>query len=135
MPLGRDPAAIDPATSPVTTPTTPPKTATMTPSSRMAARICRLPMPTARSSPISRVRSNTDRAMVLEKPITAITSAMIRNTLITTSRLSTWVERLARYSAWSRTTTCGYSARPASSAARASSRLTPAAATAVTRLS
>ena len=32
---------------------------------------------------------------------------MIRNTLITASRLSTWVTLLARYSAWLRTSTCG----------------------------
>ena len=47
----------------------------MTDSDRIMARIWRRFMPTARSSPISRVRSNTDSISVLTMPISAMSTA------------------------------------------------------------
>ena len=42
-------------------------------------------MPTARSNPSSRVRSNTDSASVMTMPIVAMPMASNRNTRMTTS--------------------------------------------------
>jgi hypothetical protein len=61
-----------------------PNTAMITASHRIMDRTCRRASPTARSRPISRVRSNTDRARVLmipniamriDSPRSAVTSA------------------------------------------------------------
>ena len=64
-----------PNTSPMPTPRTAPRTATTTDSSRTMRRSCRRLTPTARSSPISRVRSMTDRASVFTMPSRAMTTA------------------------------------------------------------
>ena len=61
-------------------PSTVPSIAISTDSQRTDERICARLMPTARSSPISRVRSNTDSANVLAMPNSAITSAMNSST-------------------------------------------------------
>ena len=60
---------------PTTIPMTAPKTARITDSERIIARICRRFMPTARSSPISWVRSNTESISVLTIPISAMITA------------------------------------------------------------
>ena len=52
-----------------------PNTARITDSERIIARICRRFMPTARSRPISWVRSNTDSMRVLTIPIRAMITA------------------------------------------------------------
>jgi hypothetical protein len=56
------------------TPRTAPITAVMSASPRMIWRICRRDAPTARSSPISRVRSYTDSASVLTMPSRAMST-------------------------------------------------------------
>jgi hypothetical protein len=58
-----------------------------TASSRTIRRTCRFAMPTARSSPISRVRSNTDSASVLTMPSHAMTSD---STSSASTKVSTW---------------------------------------------
>ena len=57
-----------PKNIPSPTPIRAPNTETTEASARTIQRVARRPNPTARSSPISRVRSNTDRAMVLVTP-------------------------------------------------------------------
>ena len=56
-------------------PMTAPKTARITDSERIMARIWRRFMPTARSSPISWVRSNTDSISVFTIPMSAMITA------------------------------------------------------------
>ena len=56
-----------------------PKTARMTDSERIIARIWRRFMPTARSSPISCVRSNTESISVFTMPIRAMITARPSN--------------------------------------------------------
>ena len=60
---------------PTMMPMTAPKTARITDSERIMARIWRRFMPTARRSPISWVRSNTDSMRVLTIPIRAMSTA------------------------------------------------------------
>ena len=57
-------------------------------SHRTVRRVCRLVMPTARIRPISRVRSNTPRARVIEMPSTAM---MIENPSSTVITFSSWL--------------------------------------------
>jgi len=64
----------------MTIPMTAPKSAMITDSERIIERTCRRFMPTARSRPISRVRSNTDSIRVLTTPISATTTASARRT-------------------------------------------------------
>ena len=62
-----------PISVPTTMPTTAPNVDTMIASQRTVRRVWRLFIPTARIRPISRVRSNTPRASVIEMPSTAMT--------------------------------------------------------------
>ena len=64
-----------PSAVPTTMPMMAPKTARMTDSDRIIARTCRRFMPTARSRPISWVRSNTDSIRVLTMPMRAMSTA------------------------------------------------------------
>ena len=64
---------------PSNTPRTEPSTATMTDSSVTMRRNWGRVIPTARSNPISRVRSITDRPSVLMIPSTEITTASARS--------------------------------------------------------
>ena len=61
-----------PNTTPMAMPSRPPKTAITTDSSRIMRRVWRRLVPTARSRPISRVRSITDSARVLMMPSAAM---------------------------------------------------------------
>ena len=63
----------NPIASPTTSPSTAPRTVIVTDSHRIIRRTCRRVAPTARTRPISRVRSATDSASVLTTPRTAIT--------------------------------------------------------------
>ena len=60
-------------------PMTAPKTDRITDSERIMARIWRRRMPTARSSPISWVRSKTESIRVLTMPIRAMSTASASN--------------------------------------------------------
>ena len=63
---------------PTTMPMIAPKRARITASERIMARICRRFIPTARSSPISWVRSKTDSKRVLTMPMRAMSTARAR---------------------------------------------------------
>ncbi len=69
-----------PSPVPTTIPTTAPNTEMMTDSERIIHLTCGRRMPTARSRPISCVRSNTDSISVLTMPISAITIASASST-------------------------------------------------------
>ncbi len=69
-----------PSPVPTTIPITPPNSAMITDSERIIRLTCRRFIPTARSSPISCVRSNTDSISVLTIPISAITTASASST-------------------------------------------------------
>ena len=74
----------NPNASPRATPIRAPNNVTITASPRTARRILRRPIPTARSRPISRVRSKTDNANVIamprkEKAIATVNSMVTRN--------------------------------------------------------
>ena len=69
-----------PRNTPSTSPTSAPISATMIASQRIIARTLRRERPTARSSPISRVRSKTDSARVRTMPKIAMTTAIARRT-------------------------------------------------------
>ena len=69
-----------PSAVPTTIPTTAPNSAMITDSERIIARTCRRFIPTARSRPISWVRSNTDSISVLTIPISAIRTASASST-------------------------------------------------------
>jgi hypothetical protein len=60
---------------PMTIPTMAPKMARITASDLTIARTWRRPMPTARSRPISRVRSNTESMSVFTMPMSAMITA------------------------------------------------------------
>ena len=68
------------APMPMTRPMTAPNRAMITASDRIIVRTCRRFIPTARSRPSSRVRSNTDSIRVLTIPIRAMTIARARRT-------------------------------------------------------
>ena len=67
--------SAQPKKRPITRPSTVPWRAMITDSQRMVERSCDRVMPTARSSPSSRVRSRIDRARVLPMPSRAMTIA------------------------------------------------------------
>ena len=75
-----DQANAIPSPVPTMMPMMAPKTERMTDSERIIPRICRRFMPTARSSPISCVRSNTESMRVLTIPIRAMITARRSNT-------------------------------------------------------
>ena len=76
MPCERSEAtSATPSPVPMTMPMIAPKTARITDSERIMARIWRRFIPTARSSPISWVRSNTDSMRVFTMPMRAMTIA------------------------------------------------------------
>jgi hypothetical protein len=80
-PLRRsDDASAMPTPVPITMPTTAPNSAMITDSDRIIARTWRRFIPTARSRPISRVRSNTDSISVLTMPISATITASASST-------------------------------------------------------
>jgi hypothetical protein len=78
--LRREETSAMPRPVPMTIPTTAPKRATMTDSERIIARTWRRFIPTARSNPISCVRSNTDSMSVLTIPMSATTTASASRT-------------------------------------------------------
>ena len=88
--LGTASANAMPISVPTTAPTTTPNTDTITASHRTARRNCRRLMPTARSSPISRVRSNTDSASVMAMPKNEIMMAKPSRPEITIRSWSIW---------------------------------------------
>ena len=69
-----------PKPRPISVPSVVPSSAISTDSHRTVDRTCDRLMPTARSRPNSRVRSNTDSASVLAMPNSAITNAIASNT-------------------------------------------------------
>ena len=79
-----------PISVPTTMPTMAPNVDTMIASHRTVRRVWRLFMPTARIRPISRVRSNTPRARVIEMPSTAMTIEKPSSTVMTTSSWLIW---------------------------------------------
>jgi hypothetical protein len=74
MPCSRVETNATPKPTPIVRPSTAPKTEITTDSGRTMRRNCHRVMPTARSRPISLVRSITDSASVLTMPSTAMTS-------------------------------------------------------------
>ena len=69
-----------PKPRPTAVPSVVPSSAISTDSQRTVERTCARLIPTARSNPNSRVRSNTDSASVFAMPNSAITNAMASNT-------------------------------------------------------
>ena len=67
--------SASPIRVPMTIPISAPNVARITASDLIMARTCGRRMPTARSSPISRVRSSTDSMSVFTIPISAISTA------------------------------------------------------------
>ena len=70
-----DAANAVPSAVPTTMPMMAPKRARITDSERIMARTCRRFIPTARSRPISWVRSNTDSIRVFTMPMRAMSTA------------------------------------------------------------
>ena len=76
MPCCRsDDTSASPIRVPMTIPITAPNVARITDSDRIIARTCGRRMPTARSSPISLVRSSTESMSVFTIPMSAISTA------------------------------------------------------------
>ena len=94
-------------------PTTAPNTDTITASHRTVRRNCRRVIPTARSSPISRVRSKTDSASVIAMPMMAITIAMLSRPVMTASSWLIWPSCCSRNSALLCRSACGKSSSAA----------------------
>ena len=88
-----------PKNKPTTMPRSDPMIATMMDSHRTMRRTWRRLMPTALSSPISRVRSKTDNARVFVIPNTAMITASTNRALNMTSSVLTWSSCDWRYSA------------------------------------
>ena len=100
-------------------PRTAPKTAMITASQRIMARICRRPMPMARSSPISRVRSKIDSARVFTMPIRAMRIARRSRAPMRLMIVLKFASCASLAWALSRTSTLGNGASAASRALRA----------------
>jgi RNA polymerase sigma-70 factor (ECF subfamily) len=107
MPLGRsETTRARPSAVPITIPTMAPKTARMTASDLIIVRTWRRRMPTARSRPISRVRSKTDSMSVFTIPMSAMSTARPSRAYTRPSSwltLATWV-----CSNWARVWTCRF---------------------------
>ena len=123
------------AARPTTMPTTAPNTDTITASHRTERRNCRRVIPTARSRPISRVRSNTDSASVMAMPMTAISIAMLSRPVMTASSWLIWPSCCSRNSALLCRSACGKSSSAAWISGRAVSGSTPSASLASTNWS
>jgi hypothetical protein len=82
-----------------------PKTAVSTDSTVTVPASWSRPSPTARSRPISRVRSMTDRASVFTMPSTAITTESPSSAYRITSTWLTWSAMLDTNSSWVSTET------------------------------
>jgi len=76
MPCDRsDPTSASPISVPTTMPMTAPNSDKITASDRIIALTCGRRIPTARSSPISRVRSSTESISVFTIPMSAMSTA------------------------------------------------------------
>ena len=112
-PSGRSRCRARPATGrrrsavPTMMPRTAPNVDTITASQRTVRRVWRLVMPTARIRPISRVRSNTPRASVIEMPSTAMTIAKPSRTVMIDQQLVDLALLVSRNSALVCTLACG----------------------------
>ena len=95
----------------MTIPSTAPNTAMMKASSTMVRRIPLRSMPTARSRPISRVRSKTLSAKVLTIPSRAISTASTSSAKRKFSSCPIWSPMLSLNADWSSTCTLGKGSR------------------------
>ena len=101
----------------------------------MEARSWRLVIPTARSTPSSRVRSKMDSARVLPMPSSAMRMASASSVYTSPSICWTGLTRSALKAAWSMTVVPEYFAATARTAVSAAAVLTPGAFCTKTRLS